>query len=166
MPKPTPRRQFMLASSLLAFGSLGAVFYNRQPFLTDHKKAPSSALSSIIDTVIPGAVISSKQLGAIDLEIDKSIKELSTKDSKLDDRLSFLISTIDALALKAHARSFAELDIDRREVLLNDLLNSRGQIVARNNLNLLRNLVMELFYTKPEGHRLVGFTLPAHYKNY
>lgn len=164
----------MLTSSLLVVGGvgIGVALYNRRGLLANKTRASLSTLSSVIDTIVPSAVTSTNQgratdqSGAIDLNIDQAIGQLATKKPTFDKQLTRLISEIDSLALQSHHRPFAELDIDNREALLNTMLNPSGQIVARRNLRMLRDTVLDMFFSRHEGHRLVGYTLPADYSHY
>lgn len=107
----------------------------------------------------PGA-LSASQAGAIDY-----IETLLGKLPELEKQVIASLSRIDALALKASKRSFAELPSPRRIATLQAFekeaaAKSAGETLysAGNNLfAVLRDLVYEAYYTSPKVWPQIGY---------
>lgn len=159
--QPHSRRRFLLASSALALGAGGFAVFN-----TPNKNSRSLLLGAIVDTIVPPGVSSATQKGAKDLAIDKNIEALAKKKPQFNAQLDRLVYNVNQAALKQYLQPFPFLNIDQREDLLNALITHRERQQLRMDLSIVRNTVLDLYFTSSEGHKMLDYTLPAHNPNY
>jgi hypothetical protein len=168
MRKPTPRRRFLLASSLVTLGvgsTLG--FANRAQFSRPRGAAKEpDTLSSVIDTILPIEAANADQKDALDLTLDAAIRQLAIKKPRFNETINQLIPIIENTALSQYHQPFVALNIDQRESLLTKMLSQKTQPLARSKLQSLRNAVIRVFYTSAPGRAHLGYQLPADYVNY
>jgi len=164
----TPRRRFLLASSLLTLGvgsTLG--FVNRAQFSKSQRTTNKpDTLSSVIDTILPLSATNAGQKGVLDLTLDAAIRQLTIKKPRFNENVNQLIPIIENTALSQFHQPFVELNIDQREILLTNMLTQKTQPLARSKLLSLRNAVITIFYTSASGRAHLGYQLPADYANY
>jgi hypothetical protein len=168
MRKPTPRRRFLLASSLVTLGvgsTLG--FANRARFSKSQRTTNKpDTLSSVIDTILPVSATNADLKDALDLTLDAAIRQLAIKKPRFSENVNQLIQIIENAALSQYQQPFVGLGIDQRESLLTKMLTQKTQPLARRKLLSLRNAVINIFYTSASGRAHLGYQLPANYANY
>ncbi len=170
MRKPTSRRRFLLASSLVTFSvaaTLGLGLANRARFRKPQNGAKElDTLNSVIDTIMPVGAINADHKGASGLALEAAIRQLAIKKPSFNENVNQLIPIIENAALSQYQQPFVRLNIDQRENLLTNMLSQKTQPLARRKLQSLRNAVFANFYTSAAGRAHLGYQLPADYANY
>ncbi len=165
MTKST-RRRFLLASSAATLGIGSTIYYRNRTQMRNASNPTQNTLSAIIDTIVPAAITSAEQKGALDLKIDISIRDVASNAPKFNEQLQRINQAVDQSALRDHQRKFARLDIDQREALLTRILTSAENRQLRIDLTALRNSVMLRYYRSAAGRQHLAYTLPSDYPNY
>ena len=166
MQKFSSRRRFLFASTIATLGVGASLGVNKKMNLGDRWFKTLSTLQSMVDTIVPSGIISSDQLGALDLKLDKAIQHLAENEPRFNALLERLTNNVEKIALHNHKSSFSTLDIDQREALLTSLTTQTAQPQLRRDLNTFRNAIMHRFYTTTQGQRYIGYAPLASYPNY
>ena len=165
-PKSRTRRRFLLASSTLALSLGGLAAINRNNNAKPMHHTNSSALGVIVDTIVPSGILNNEQPGALDIGIDKTLEAIANKKPKFKAQLGRVTQQVNEEALRQYQSPLLALDIDQRETLLSALLTQTQRQPLRVGLMTIRNSVLNLYYSNSAGHKVLGYTLPAHYPNY
>ena len=149
------RRRFALGLGTLTAaagaGVLGSGILNKREL---------SLIAAILDAILPA----DESPGALDLSLDQQFEKLCQRDSKWQRTSSLLQTAINQSALSQHRQSFAQISAQQREALLVELLERNS--VVRSELNRLRLLLFDWYYSSPAGHASLGYQLPSHYPAY
>ena len=166
MQKFSSRRRFLFASTIATLGVSASLVINKQTNSSDRWFKTLSTLQSTVDTIVPAGIISSDQLGALDLKLDKAIQRIAENKPRFNAQLERLISNVEKIALHNHKSSFSSLDIDQREALLTSLTAQTAQPHLRRDLNAVRNAIIQRFYTTTQGQHYLGYVPLTNYSNY
>jgi len=166
MNKPVSRRRFFFASSVVTIGIGSAIYHANTARLRNSVDSKQDTLSSIIDTILPAGAASPEQKGALDLNIDASIRDIASKKPKFGEQLQRLTQGVNQSALSDYQRDFIKLNVNQREALLTQILSQASKRQLRNDLNTLRNSILLRYYTSASGRQHLAYTLPSDYPNY
>ena len=157
------RRQFMLTTSRLSIlgfaGTFAACSSEDRPSGAQKTK---SLLASLVDTITPADSFA----GGIEIGLDTKLSTHMQAKRSSKQQLARLLDTIDQLSVRQFKRHFHLADNHQRELLLNNLLGNKNNVIARRDLSLIRNKLLYWYYQSPEGRASIHYQLPADYPGY
>ena len=153
----------MLGAGGLAAAGLLAQYQFRGRTKAKPEPTPSTdqqQLAAIIDTLIPADEFP----GALDIGLDQRLFDLISSDAKWKTRADIVRDAVQQRTLRTKRRAFYELPQEDREEVLFDIW--RENTPRKREFGRLRSIIMDWFYTSPEGRQSVNYQLPAHYPAY
>lgn len=133
------------------------------------KTTDLDTFSALTDALIPADDSLGKiSAGALDLNIDQTLKEKAQQDTTWQSRIELLEKNANAFAAQYFKQPFVELNQDNKETVLHLLFSFKD---VSDHQQLLEHLsfkqeVMSLYYNSPQGHKSLGYVPPYKYPTY